>query len=102
MKGLLLIHPQKYSDGDVIINFDVLIERTWFNRLRKGRILKIIDKATSYFAPYSYVEKVMNERKERYWHLGSDDLNHCNPEYNNIVIDGLIALKLEPMVMYGC
>ena len=99
MKGILLIHP---FSREKKINFDVLIEKTWINKLLFKRISKIIDKKTNYISsPCSYVRQFLQESKKEYWHLGSDDLDHCDSEYNNKVIDDLTSLKLETVVIYN-
>lgn len=98
MKGILIIHP--YSKTCLRINFDVLIEKTIWNRLRFRQIADLIEKlSTGYLGTCKYVETFLEGTKKKYWHLYCEDLDHVSPESNNQVIIDLDSLKLKVVVM---
>ena len=100
MKGVIIIHPFTYSNGETIFNFDVLIEKTWINKLRFKQISKMVERKTSYITTgCPNVKDFMRNSKKKYWHLGSDDLNHCTPEFNNKVVDDLLSLNISNVVV---
>lgn len=101
MKGVLIIHP--YSKTCLKINFDVLIEKTLWNRLRVNRIKKSIEKLkTGYLGgsdSCAYVRKFLKGRKKKYWYLYCEDLDHATPEINMMVVDDLISFNLDEVVV---